>query len=531
MSRSILKNTSKIGILALISRCIAFLREFLLIRFLSIGDASDIFFTAFRIPNTMRKIFAEGLLSSILIPAIVNAEHKGGNQRASRLTTLAFLQIELYIFLFCLFVFYNAEWTIGLIAPGFSSEKIHNSGKLLKILISFILFISSGAIFAAALQAQKKFFIPAIAPAILNILYVGTLAVCWFYKLSTEAFCFGMIATAIFYFLLHVTAYLYMQFTFEKPITETWYDFKTVLIQFFPCFLSVGILEINHFVNTAFGSYLPAGSLTLIRTAFQFVNIPIGIIAASLSTVLLPHFSKLHLEKPEEISNHLFEAIKFTLWSTLPICFLLAFFSQEIFMTLFIGDEQAMSKIYLAQSIFIAYLTGLLSFSLNKIFLSIFYALRLSFVPMLATMISIIINYVLNSLLITHYQAAGIAFASSVASIIQTLFFLIFLYAHLKLQFNWKEYTTFFVKYSMQLLLFCSCFWILFKGIALFIEHTTFAYSIEVLGMHIYTINSHFFLKGIGIWTWAGPLSLLLLWLLYATRKTFAISLAYFDKN
>lgn len=531
MSRSILKNTSKIGALALVSRCIAFLREFLLIRFLSIGDASDIFFTAFRIPNTLRKIFAEGLLSSILIPAIVNAEHKGGIKRASRLTTLAFLQIELYIFLFCILVFYNAECTIGLIAPGFSAQKIALSGKLLQILISFILFISSGAIFAAALQAHKKFFIPAVAPAILNVLYVITLAVCWFYQLSTETFCVGMIGIAIFYFLLHVAAYLYMQFTFEKPITETWQDFKIVLMQFFPCFLSVGILEINHFVNTAFGSYLPAGSLTLIRTAFQFVNIPVGIIAASLSTVLLPHFSKLHLEKPSEISSHVFEAIKFTLWSTLPICFLLSFFSKEIFTTLFIGDAQAMSKIYLAQSIFIAYLIGLLSFSLNKIFLSIFYAMRLSFVPMIATTISIIINYVLNSALIHHYQAAGIAFASSVASILQTIFFLLFLHIHLKLKFQFKEYAHFFIKYSAQLLLFCSGFWIIFRGIALLIERSTFAYSIDVFNWHIITINTQFFLTGIGIWSWAGPLSLLLLWALYTTRSSFAISLAYFDKQ
>ncbi|MBM17545.1 MAG: murein biosynthesis integral membrane protein MurJ [Epsilonproteobacteria bacterium] len=531
MSRSILKHTSKIGLLALVSRCIAFLREYLLIRFLSIGDTSDIFFTAFRIPNTMRKIFAEGLLSSILIPAIVNADHKGGASRASRLTTLAFLQIETYILLFCILIFFNAEWTISLIVPGFTADKVIASGKLLQILISFILFISSGAIFAAALQAHKKFFIPAIAPAILNVLYVGALGICWMQNCSIEFFCWSMIAIAIFYFLLHVAAYLYMQFTFEKPTQETWQDFKIVLLQFFPCFLSVGILEINHFVNTAFGSYLTAGSLTLIRTAFQFVNIPVGIIAASLSTVLLPHFSKLHLEEPKELSNHVFEAIKFTLWSTLPICFLLYFFSKEIFQTLFLGDSQAMSKIHMAQSIFIAYLFGLLAFSLNKIFLSIFYALRLSFVPMIATTISIFINYALNRLLIEQYQAAGIAFASSVASILQTIFFLLFLHIHLRLECYWKQYIDFFIKYISQLILMCTIFWILYKSLYLYIETMQFAYSIDIFTIHITTINTQFFLNSIGIWAWAGPLSLLLLLSLYITRKNFGISLAYFDKK
>ena len=531
MSKSILKHTSNIGILSLISRCIAFLREVLLIRLLSIGATSDIFFTAFRIPNTMRKIFAEGVLSSILVPALISAEHKGGRSHINRLTTLSFLIIESTIFAFCMFVFYYASSVITLITPGFSPEKVAHAAQLLKILISFILFISSGAIFAAALQAQKKFFIPAIAPAILNVLYVISLSICLYYNFSTEAFCYLMIAISIVYFVLHLVAYLYLQFTLSPPTKETWHEFKIVMIQFFPCFLSVGILEINHFINTGFGSYLPDGTLTLIRYSFQFVNIPVGIIAASLSTVLLPHFSKINLEHPDSLSQQIYEAVKFIIWSTLPICFLLAFFSREIFQTLFIGDAQALSKVPLAQSIFIAYLIGLLAFSLNKIFLSIFYALRLSFVPMIATIISIIINFTLNSLLLETYQGAGIAFAASVSSIFQSLFFLIFLYAHLKLKSYWKEYCYFFISYGTQLIAFCSMFWFTFRALYHLIAQTNISWTLHFFNIYSLSLTTSFFLNSIGIWLWAGPLSLLLLWLLHITRKRFAISLAYFDKK
>lgn len=528
MSRSILKSTSKIGILALASRCIAFLREVLLIRFLSVGATSDIFFTAFRIPNTMRKIFAEGLLSSILVPAFINAEHKSGRTGINRLTTLALFCIELTIFLFCIAICLYAQQVIALIAPGFNMQKIQHSAQLLKILISFILFISSGAIFAAALQAQKHFFIPAIAPAILNVLYVSSLLTCLYYQCSIETFCYCMIATSIAYVIIHLASYLYMGFALQAPNDNSLQEFKTVILQFIPCFISTGILEINHFINTGFGSYLPSGSLTLIRYAFQFVNIPIGIIAASLSTVLLPHFSKLHLESPEEMSSHIFEAIKFVIWSTLPICFLLSFFSQEIFQTLFMGDMEAMNKVPLAQSIFIAYLIGLLSFSLNKVFLSLFYALRLSFVPMIATTLSIIINFTLNSLLLEQYQATGIAFASSVASIVQTICFLLFLHLHLKIKFYWQEYSIFLMRYLTQLLFSCTLFWTLYRASHYIVETHPFAY--RILGTN-FSVTHHFFLQGIGIWFWAGPLSLLLLWLLYATRKNFAISLAYLDKK
>jgi len=112
----------------------------------------------------------------------------------------------------------------------------------------------------------------------------------------------------------------------------------------------------------------------------------------------------------------------------MPICFLLTFFSKDIFHTLFLGDQQALDKIYLAQSIFIAYLIGLMSFSLNKIFLSLFYALRLSVIPMCTTLVAIFINFTLNKILLSSYQATGIAFAASAASIVQSVLFFMFLH-------------------------------------------------------------------------------------------------------
>ncbi len=530
MSKAILKSTSQIGILALFSRFIAFFREYLLIRFLSIGDISDIFFTAFRIPNTMRKIFAEGVLSAILVPALVNARHKDGDAQADKLTTLSFFVIESLIFLFCLGVFFKAHGIIGFIAPGFAPQKAARAGDLLQILISFILFISSGAIFAAALQAHKKFFIPAIAPAILNVLYVSALVFCWLNNVPVELFCVSMIGVACIYFCIHLGSYFYMQYSLQMPDRVTWRNFSLVLLQLIPCIFSSGILEINHFINTMYGSYLPSGSLTLIRTSFQFINIPVGIIAASLSTVLLPHFSKLHLDKSESLSHHIFEAIKFTLWSTLPICFLLGFFSKEIFQTLFWADAQALAKVDLAQSVFVAYLIGLLAFSLNKIFLSVFFALRLSLVPMMATFIAIAINYSLTRLLLAQYQATGIALAASVSSIVQTMFFMIFLHRYLKIPFHKKEYVIFFRQYILQLLLYCAAFVGMVKCIRMALMKNCFSYTLCLIKKYTIVLDAHFFSYDIGMWIWAGPLALALLYALYSTRSKFKITLEYFDK-
>ena len=296
------------------------------------------------------------------------------------------------------------------------------------------------------------------------------------------------------------------------------------MIQFFPCFLSVGILEINHFINTAFASYLPSGSLTLLRYAYQFINVPIGIITASLVTVLLPHFSKLHLESPKELASHLVEAIKFIIWTTMPICFLLGFFSKEIFQTLFVGDPAIIAKIAVIQSIFLAFLVGLLFFSLNKVFLSILYALQLTAIPMLSTLMSISINIVLNQYLMQYYGAAGIAFASSIAAIAQTIFFITFLHIYLKLTWPLADCIDFLLKCSTQLTLCCGIFWLLYLGCYKIIERLNFT-----LDLYFININQTFFLQSVGIWIWVGPLAAIFLGLLHITRKIFGIKLTYFD--
>jgi putative peptidoglycan lipid II flippase len=526
MSRSILKQSSKIGFFALISRIIAFLREWLFIQFLSVGDTSDIFFTAFRIPNTMRKIFAEGALSSVLVPAFITAEHKEKGHGLNRLTTTALVVIETIILAICITVFYTAPTLIGKIAPGFSCEKIGKTAYFLKILISFILFISSGAIFAAALQSQRNFFIPALAPSILNVIYAASLCICIYFHLSVTMLCYLMIMTSIIFFLLHLVTYIKQGYTFQAPNNQTHTEMKLVVLQLIPCIISVGISEINHFINTGFASYLTGGSMTLLRTSFQFVNIPVGIITASLVTVLLPHFSKLHLEKSEDVAHHLFEAIKFIIWTTMPICFLLYLFSQHIFETLFMGDAQALSKIPLAQSIFISYLVGLLFFSLNKVFLAIFYALRMTIVPMIASIIAIGINYFLNQELIQNYGAAGIAFACSIAAIIQTLFLILFLSKYLQLSWSTHKWFIFLIKYCIQLTLCCTVLWTAYKIIYLMIEAVPFTWN-----LYIITVTNQTFLHGFGVWFWVGPLSLGFLGLLYITRKYFEIYLTYFDER
>ena len=398
MSRSILKKASQIAVLSMVSRCLAFVREFLLIKFLGIGAQSDAFFMAFRVPNTMRKIFAEGALSSVLIPALVKADKESGDDGVSRLTTLAFVVVESLLLAFSLWVFFYATFVITSLAPGFEVDQIIYSVSFLRILVSFILFVSSTAVLTAALQSKGKFLIPAVAPAFLNVFYVAALLVCLYKGYSIDVFCVCMVSASVFSLLMHLIVYLKNNFSFLLPNAHTFVLFRNMLAQFFPYLVSMSVVEINFLIDIRFSSYLPAGSLSLLRCAFRFIGIPLGVMAASFATVLLPHFARIGSRDKEDLSLNLFEAIKLIVWTMVPIAFLMGLFSIEIFETLYSAGPDMLEKIQMTQMVFLVFLSGLLFFSINRVLLNVFYALEIPRVPFVVSVASVFLNYFLNKL-------------------------------------------------------------------------------------------------------------------------------------
>lgn len=525
MSRTILKKASQIGILSLASRCLAFVREFLLIRFLGIGAQSDAFFMAFRVPNTMRKIFAEGALSSVLIPALVKVDKERGNEGVNRLMTIAFIAVEAMLLAFCIWVFFYAKNLLLFLAPGFNPEQIMYSVKFVRILVSFILFISSSAVLAAALQSKNKFLIPAVAPAFLNIFYIGSLLACLYFGYSTETFCACMVSASAAGFLLHLFMYFKNNFSFALPDSETIRSFTSMMITFFPYIVSMSIVEINFMIDMRFSSFLPAGSLSLIRYAFRFIGIPLGVMATSFATVLLPHFSRIGVENKKDLGINLFEAIKFIIWIIVPIVFLMGLFSAEIFETLYSSGPGMIEKIKTTQTIFLVFLSGLLSFSLNRVLLNVFYALEIPRVPFTVSVLSVFVNFFMNKTLIKFYGAPGIAAASVLAAVMQTTIFLLFLYLKLGLEFDLKRFVRFLASCVKQWVVGFSVFFVVIQQISSLIS--SLAIDISLLS---WNWTTDFFLHSFGFWAWAGPIAAVFLLSLYRTRKKFGIDLYFLDK-
>jgi len=513
--KKILNKTIQVGCSTLLSRFFGILREILMVRYLGASGLSDAFLTAFKIPNSLRKIFAEGALSAAFIPTVVNTLKKKDPQSIAGLMTLGFLFFEGTVLILCIVIMKYAYNVIAFIAPGFSPEQITHAIPMLHILMPLIICISSSALLAGALQAVDHFFIPACAPIILNIVFIMGILTCLSYDLPVTTLCWFIILAGGIHFCAHLAMYLRLHFSFGTPTQHDLKTFARVIGKFLLCLPSISLMEIALFIDTSFASLLAPGSISLLFYANRFVGIPLGVFAVAFSTILLPHFSRVNTYSPKRLHFYLLESAQLIFWVTTPVALLMGFFSHDIFLTIFLSKKFTFAQAHEAGNILIAFLCGLFSFSLNKIVLNIFYSMHAAWIPAIISLIATVINIILNMLFINHFQTIGLALATTISSIIQTILFIIVLHKKYKFRLYFKQFSLFFARYMIQLTLFSTLFMLSYYALS------------QIIRIVFSSVIAEFLLFKIGLFMWVGPLAGFFLTMLWYLRKNFGIKLHF----
>jgi putative peptidoglycan lipid II flippase len=509
--KSILQKTAQVSSATFISRALALLREVLVARFLGVGAISDAFWTAFKFPNLFRQILAEGALSAAFVPAYVKALKEKKTEQANGLMSASFLFFEGIVLLLYAFVLLKTPFVVKMFAPGFSQEQVAYAIPFLRIMFPYLFFVSSSALFAGALQAMNKFFVPAIGPALWNFVFCSFLLMGLLFGLSPTVACFGTIVGAIVQFLTHVIVYFRLGLKFGYITGESLILFKQVLSKFLPCLFGVGIIEINLFVSSMIASFLPKGTVTLLYYGSRFMNFPLGIFAVALSSILLPHFSRIVLYAPKRLNFYVLEVAKLVTWVIVPAMLLLMFVSGSIFGFAF-GNRATPDIIFEAKWILIIYCFGLLFFSINKIFLSIFYSLKDTRSTTLAGCVGALVN--LSGDLVGAYLwgSFGIAAAAVMSAVTMTSMYFWMLHSRHGFRFYSGNFFNFLGRYVLQLLLGCIGFIVAHLTILKFLQDTRWY---------------HFFAYGFGFWPLVGILALIFVGLMFLTRKFFRVDLYF----
>lgn len=509
--KSIIKKTTQIGSLTLVSRLLGIVREILMVRYFGVGAALDAFIAAFKLPNFFRHIFAEGAMSASFVPAIVKTVKEGNKEEANGLMSISFLFFEGLVLLLYAFVLFKTEWLIYIVAPGFSPEQVAYTIDFLRILFSVLLFISSSALLAGALNAVNHFFIPAFATPLWNMIWVITLIVCLSFKLPTVYLCAGIILGAFVQFMAHLLMFFRYNFSFGPIDAAAKAAFKSVLKRFLPGLFGVGIVEFNLFVSGSIASYLPKGSVSLLYLGSRFMNIPLGMFAVALSSVMLSHFSRLVLYAPRRLNFYLLEVLKFITWIITPAMLFLMFVSRELFVDM-LGAKATPELIEQGGRILILYASGLLFLCFNKILLSMLYALKDTTSTAFASGTCALINIAGDLVGVYFWGAYGIGLANTISALAMTTIALFFLYQRHKVHLYARLFFIFFTRYLLQLALV----WMLFWGL-----HTmAMSYLAHLLPMMV----------RLNYWLITGLLAAGCMWLLFATRKLFKIELYFLKK-
>jgi len=512
--KAILRNTAQVGGLTFLSRMLGLVREALLVRFFGIGAISDAFIMSFRIPNFFRHVFAEGALSASFVPAFVKTVKENNRREASGLMSISFLFFEGIVLLLYAFVFFKTEFVITMIAPGFSPEQTGYAIPFLRILFPFLFFVSSSALFAGALQSVNHFFVPAFGTPLWNMIYVATLLLCLSYNLSPMVVCFGIILGAFVQFFLHMVVYFKHHFTFGKIDAISIAGFKSVLSKFLPCLFGVSIVELNLFVSGIVASYLPKGSISILYYGSRFMNIPLGMFAVALSSILLPHFSRVVLFAPKRLNFYILEVTKLVTWVIIPATLFLMFVSENLFKTL-LGSKADINQVMQAKWILILYLLGLIFLCLNKILLSVFYALKDTWSTTIAAMICAFVNLAGDIIGMHFWGAYGIAAANTIAGIVMTGLCFFFLHTRHGFKFYSGNYFNFLGRYIVQLLV---------AGAICVVIFLTIINRVALGDWH------NFFTVGFGYWILAIVLGFVLMGLMFVSKRLFSVELYFLNK-
>ena len=426
---NILKSSAIYSFFTFLSRIFGFLRDILIANFLGAGFLADIFFVAFRFPNTFRRIFSEGALNSAFVPIysklVLGKEKNESGIFAGNIISILTFSTLLIVILVEIFM----PYFIQLIAPGFieDEEKFSKLVYISRIIFPFLIFISISSIYSSILNANGKFALSAALPIILNVTLCLSLIFSYYFSnrflefLSWGVLIAGIIQVIFLFFSINSNKIVVL---FTRKISSSVKGFFNL---FFPSFFSSGLLQINILIGTIIASY-ESGAVSYLYYAERIYQLPLALVGIALGIALLPSISKKIKENLlPEVHSSIEKTIKFALIISVPASIGIYFISDIIIQVLFERGEFTSFATAETSSALKMFSFGLVAFILVKILTPVFFAYENARLPLIISFFNLAINTILSVLLFYHIGFVGIALATSISAWLNVLVLYIFL--------------------------------------------------------------------------------------------------------
>ena len=425
-----------VSAMTMISRFAGLARDVILARIFGAGDSADAFFIAFKIPQFLRRLFAEGAFSQAFVPVL--AEYKSDKDEQGALLAVRNLinavagVLSGVLLILTLVIVAAAPLVAYVFAPGFADtpDKFALTISLLRITFPYLLLISLTGMAAGILNSYGRFWVPAFTPVLLNISLI-TAALWWSPSLSEPVFALAWaVLIAGFAQLMFQLPFLAKIHLLPVPVWDLQHPgVRKILKLMVPALFGVSVSQINLLLDTVLASFLPTGSVSWLYYSDRLVELPLGVFGIAIATVLLPSLSSIHFSDAsgDNMSRRQFvEALDWSLRCiavvALPATIGLFVLAEPILFLLFQYQAMTPADVSMAALSLRAYSMGLIAFMVIKILATGYYAQQDMKTPVRIGIIAMIANMVFNLVfvLIAHYYwqvgHVGLALATSVSA-------------------------------------------------------------------------------------------------------------------
>ncbi len=410
---NLLKSLAAVSSMTMFSRVLGFARDAIVARVFGAGMATDAFFVAFKLPNLLRRIFAEGAFSQAFVPIL--AEYKSQQGEEATRTLVAYVSGLLTLILAVVTVagMLAAPWVIFISAPGFTDtpDKFALTSALLRVTFPYILLISLASLVGAILNTWNRFSIPAFAPTLLNVSMIGfALFAAPHFNPPVMALAWAVVVGGVLqlgYQLPHLKKIgMLVLPRLSLRDTGVW----RVMRQMGPAILGVSVSQISLIINTIFASFLVSGSVSWMYYADRLMEFPSGVLGGALGTILLPSLAKsFSSANHDEYSRLMDWGLRLCFLLALPSAVALGILAKPLIVSLFQYGKFSAFDTLMTQRALVAYSVGLMGLIVVKVLAPGFYSRQNIKTPVKIAIITLILTQVMNLIFIGPFKHAGLS--------------------------------------------------------------------------------------------------------------------------
>lgn len=414
------RSTFIVSAMTLLSRIAGLVRDMVFMNLFGAGKLMDAFLVAFKIPNFLRRLFAEGAFSQAFVPVLTDVRAQRGDAAVRQLIDHVAGSLTLIIGSISAVAIVFAPAIIFIFAPGFREDALRFdlAADMLRITFPYLLLISLTAFAGGILNTYGRFGASSFTPVLMNLSMIGCAV--WLAPLLTTpimALAWGVLISGIvqlgFQWLPLRQINLVPRFKpdFKDP------DVKRILTLMIPAMFGVSVSQINLLLDTILASFLVAGSVSWLYTAERLTELPLGLIGIAVATVILPTLSTKHAEKSDvEFRGTIDWALKVIVMVGVPASLAMGILAEPLMASLFHHGEFDSTDVVKSAMALQALSGGILAFMLIKVFAPAFYARQDTKTPVRIGIIAMIANMVFNLMLVWHLEHVGLSLASTLSA-------------------------------------------------------------------------------------------------------------------